>query len=820
MTKNEKQPDVEGPTLRQDALPVALLVLLGGAFLFELVTVSGVPFVRDVQVFFLPQKHILREALQEGRLPLWTSLISTGRPLLANFQSGVFYPPHWLFAVVPIFAGFNWLIVLHLVLGGAGTYLLCRETRHSRAASWIGAVSFMLGGYLVSLTNLVNALQTAAWAPLMAVTVIRHARHPRPGSFSALVAVHLLGFLAGAPYTFLLAAALSAGFGFLRVRRHEPEGSWKTVAVTLAFAAAAVAGLAAAQLLPTLQMVAESSRSAGLELGEAATYSLDPVRLLHLIFPNDFSDPAYRYGHKLQLVQNPPWLLSIYVGAVSLVLVLFSASDRERRTEAAFWTGAAVLGLVLTLGRHAPLFGVLREWVPGMDAFRYPEKFFLLTGLSIPMLAALGFSALRRGKAGNGATIGASAVASAAVAAVVFWRSSEEAAREFVGMAFSGGRVAEHVEFAYRTWVGTLDQLAVLLVASVMLIGFYRRGWLGEKLFGVMFVVLVSADFWLAHRQMVPLVDPAFYRQSPAVASMMPVKELSTTYRYRASPFNEQAGSHYVFGDLPVSAEKWVVQNTVQPNVGALYGFLTVDSRDAIQLRRGEDREGMFHGMPDAWRWRLLEVTSVKYLYSPEDFDEEYYADRTPLDSIPGALYELRDPLPRAYLGEPKFYRGDEDVLSAVLDPARRGERPVALLADSAERAPAELREWAASRGIPRPPDTARAAEVARDSSLPRAEIVEDSGNEVRVRVEPSRAEFLVLTDAYYPGWRAYVDGEERPILRANYFFRAVPLRPGDSEVAFRYTSQPLRAGAWISGASLVLLAAGMAGWRRRRARS
>lgn len=843
------------PSLREDALPLFLLLILGAAFLFELLTMSGVPFVRDVQLFFLPHKRLLWEALQRGEIPFWTSLIGTGSPVMANFQSGVFYPPHWLFAITPFLVGFNWLIAVHLLLGGAGAYLLCRHLDFSRTASWIAAASFMLGGYFVSLTNLVNALQTAAWVPLMALTLIRHVGKPGPGRFGLVVGVHLIAFLAGAPYTFALGAVMSGGLALVWSWTKLGEGAWRTTLLSLGVAAVAAAGIAAVQILPTMEMASESTRAGGLMFEEAAHYSIDPAQLLHLVFPNDFSDPTYEYGHRLQLDELTPWLYSLYLGVVPLVLALFSAGDRDRRKVVVFWATLAAVGVVLGLGRHTPVFAAARDFAPGLDSFRFPEKFFLLTGFSAPMLAAHGYSALEREREGGGgrlAFLAAAAVALLAVGVDLFWRFGETAAKSFITSAFAGSPVADNAAFAYRTWMTGLDEMAFLLVAAVVLIGLYRSGALRSTLFAGLVVLLVGTDFWLAHRHLIPLVDPGFYRESPRVTRALPVDQVRTTYRYWASPFDENAGAYYRFGELGISTQKWMFQQTIQPSSGPMHDVLTLDSSDAIHLRRVKHRKELLRELSEPWRWRLLEVSSARYLYSPLELAPAYHAGRTPLDSIPGYVYELADPLPRAYMGKGTFHTSEQAALRAAIDPARRSQRPVEFVGDSAARPPGDLRGWAeetpgfelavgdsvGSTGALRtsPPDTSAdsvvlpesgseasgagpAQEPVPERGLGTAAIISDTGEEVRIRVAPSEAGFLVLTDTEYPGWRVRVDGDRRPLLEANYFFRAVPVRPGDEEVVFRYRSAPYRRGRVVSGVSVLVVLAGLLGWKWRRPR-
>ena len=68
----------------------------------------------------------------------------------------------------------------------------------------------------------------------------------------------------------------------------------------------------------------------------------------------------------------------------------------------------------------------------------------------------------------------------------------------------------------------------------------------------------------------------------------------------------------------------------------------------------------------------------------------------------------------------------------------------------------------------------------------------------------------MVLTDSHYPGWSARVDGEERPILLANYFFRAVAVEPGETEVVFSYRSDPFELGRRISALALLVTVVGL----------
>jgi len=92
------------------------------------------------------------------------------------------------------------------------------------------------------------------------------------------------------------------------------------------------------------------------------------------------------------------------------------------------------------------------------------------------------------------------------------------------------------------------------------------------------------------------------------------------------------------------------------------------------------------------------------------------------------------------------------------------------------------------------------------------ARITKYSGNRVEIEADMPTAGFLVLSDTFYPGWRAYVDGRETPVYCANYFLRGIALDKGQHRVEFRFQPASLRRGAAISGATLVLLLGGAIG--------
>ena len=86
------------------------------------------------------------------------------------------------------------------------------------------------------------------------------------------------------------------------------------------------------------------------------------------------------------------------------------------------------------------------------------------------------------------------------------------------------------------------------------------------------------------------------------------------------------------------------------------------------------------------------------------------------------------------------------------------------------------------------------------------ARIVSHEPERVEIEAGADRAAWLVLTDTFYPGWIAEVDGARRPILRANGLYRAVRVEAGDQTVVFRYQPASLRLGLAVSCVSVLAI--------------
>jgi hypothetical protein len=333
---------------------LALLFVIALA-LFALPLVRGDVFtLRDHFDYFQPLHWFTSMELKAGHLPLWNPYNASGEPWLANPQTGVFYPPAWLFLALPFATAYMLYLFFHVVLLGWGAYLLFARNA-SRGAALVGAVALMCSGPVLSLLDVSNNLATLAWIPLVLWCAME-------GAWKRGAVVLALAFLGGEPFFAAIAAVLYA-----IVRRK------RDVLATglLAF------GLCAIQLLPFVETLLGSDRAAG--LGESTIlYNSMPLRdWLRIVIPPHLgasqTDP--------NLGQH--FIPIIYTGIVVTLLALIGIRKRTLP-----WLTLIAFAVIVSMG---PAF---LTRLP-LTLFRYPARLVPFAALAIAALAAAGWDRVR-----------------------------------------------------------------------------------------------------------------------------------------------------------------------------------------------------------------------------------------------------------------------------------------------------------------------------------------------------------------------------------------------------------------------------------------
>jgi hypothetical protein len=248
-----------------------------------------------------------------------------------------------------------------------------------------------------------------------------------------------------------------------------------------------------------------------------------------------------------------------------------------------------------------------------------------------------------------------------------------------------------------------------------------------------------------------------------------------------------------------------------------MFGFFSINSYESLTLDRWRnyirffvgrelfDRHTFwnFYGIIDESELAeaimeqapIAELCSIRYFVTHHEYDEkglegawDLYHESDSLESK-FYVYENKAAVPRAYLVNNYLLTSKEnETLQVIGENISRLSYSVVL-----------------ENGSPSFPSKAESREYAGEAS-----IAEYGVNEVTLETNSKGPALVVLTDGYYPGWNAYVDGVRRPVWRANSLFRAVETPPGSHTVVFRFQPASLRWGLTISCLTVLLIAAGL----------
>jgi hypothetical protein len=327
-----------------------LLALLATAIFLPALVTGEVFVLRDHFDYFQPLRAFTADVLQTGHIPFWNPYSASGEPWFANPQTGVFYPPTWLFLVLPFPAAYTLFLFLHVVLLGWGAYLLFARSS-SAGAAMAGAAALMFSGPVLSLLDVQNNLATLAWIPL-ALWCAAEGAWRRGGIVLALA------FLGGEPFFAALAALL-----YLCVRRNR-DVLWTGL---IAF------GISAVQLLPFLDFVSTSDRAGGMDDALILRDSMAPGDWLRVLLPGP---------------TRQQFIPVVYMGMVVLVLAVIGSSMARRSSATRAWLALLAGAVVIAAGPH------LLTRLP-LTLFRYPARLVPIAAIAVAALAVAGWERVR-----------------------------------------------------------------------------------------------------------------------------------------------------------------------------------------------------------------------------------------------------------------------------------------------------------------------------------------------------------------------------------------------------------------------------------------
>jgi len=381
--------------LREATLALGGVLLLLALFFMPALSGERVLYTADFSgsdllEMNIPRRHLAAEAVRQGHLPHWTPLLGNGYPLLAEGQSGIFYPttlPFFLAFPLPLASNLTLLSTLAVAL--LGGYFLARIHGARPAAAAISALAYGLGAVMVLRLKHLNLVQVIAWLPASLACLELFLRSGRRTWALAIALVWTFQILAGHPHAAGICALGVVLYALTRLASGQVHRPARAAGVLLGAGLLSLM-MSAVQWLPTAELLQVSLRGRAFTWQEASAYPFRPVDLLRLVHPFAGGNPADASLPLDRIAETGVfWESNPYVGLVPLLLVLAAPFlRREKRT--AWLLGAAMLCVVMALGRSGGLYWLLWKFLPGFSLFRFPARFLILFSAFAALLAGLG----------------------------------------------------------------------------------------------------------------------------------------------------------------------------------------------------------------------------------------------------------------------------------------------------------------------------------------------------------------------------------------------------------------------------------------------
>lgn len=745
----------------------------------------------------VPYRHFGAEVLRAtGEFAQWNPLILGGIPYAAAGGAGdVFYPTFILRLLLPVDVALTWSFLLHIFLAGLFTFGFVRALGFAFWPALFAGVAYMMSGQVASLVSPGHdgKIYVSALAPLLLWMIVRAVRDGRAWAWGMIALVTGLAILTPHNQMVYYLALLCIPFTIWIALRGGEERLPTPVAarrVLMAGAAAAVGiGIAALQFFPFYAYLDYGARGVARGYEYATSYSMPPEEMLNFYLP-EFSGILSAYWGR-----NFFKLHSEYVGAVVLLVAGLAFGAVGRRKHLWFWGITGLVATLVALGGHTPFY---RLWylLPMMKVVRAPAMIFFIAQLAIAVFAAIGVERLLTQGAKRGYLFGwiglgvlMLILAGGGVLTSIAQSLATPDRYGFVqenSPALIGGAVRSFLFVALAVaaiWAGATGRISRMAVAAAL-------------------VALAAADLWTVERRYFRFSPPAsvVYASDPAIEYLQRLEEPG-----RVMILDVAGGG----GPDPV----------LHGDAHVIHGIRAVTGHVGTEFQRWVELVGDKSPYPAVPPPNLLKrefrrLTNTRFWLTDAELPPEHpqlpgmrlIRRVGPVRNASGNevwLYEFAERNPAAWVTPMYTEAPAEAIRATVLNPSFDVGR--AALFDSSDAVQGQSVSNA-------PPALDLAARVQYVS--PR---------EIRVDLSGPAPEgsALVLSENWYPGWTAVVDGRPAAVARADYAFIGIPLTAGARRVELSFTDPVYVRGRLITLIALALTAAliigGLVVERRRR---
>ncbi len=781
-------------------------------------------------------KQFARQQLAQGEVPLWNPHQFAGIPFLAAGQHSALYPVSILYYALELPAAYGWYTVVNLWLAGAMMLGFVRALGLSHAAGMLAAIVYQLCGFVLASVVFQMMIGGFVWLPLMLWMIEWIIHRPARTRQAVIVGAVALGLniLAGHAEITIYTLFISGYYAAFRLAGAVwPQRRWRWGLARGAALVAMIAlglGLGAVQLIPLFEFVQTNWRAERASLEVVRSYA-HPLRdVVQFLMPNFYGSPAHHQIYDLLSMQmvtldggpsaagapvfHTEWGIknyvegALYLGILPLVLAGFGLVYAWRSGQRAISAALGSLGVLsLTFMFGLPTYALIYV-LPGINQLNSPFRWIYALTVCVAVLAAFGLDAVSRHGMRGAVTAGRGMMAAGLLvaAALVLSRAFYGQMAPLVEQAFNGLAGAANAfpsaALFYSYQVFNAGVLAAMLAAGGwLLLRLARRAGQAHKpvtRWEALTLAVVSVDLMLASWAFNPASDPELLKFTPPVVQAMQA--------------DMAQGGRMRFITLDDPAQRPLMN----ANAGWLYGLDDVRGYDSLIPRPYVD---YMRGLAPQVQ---LDFNRIAPLYTEyaDGFavEDALNSDRLRWLNIGYLITHAAGPGYQRLLSEPDAYALIfHDAATALFRVTNSLPRAYLCCDDPALMA-------LLGEGQPLPQGTYAAVYTDVTRAAAPVSIISDSGREKLLGFSAPDERWLIISENYAPGWRAFIRpanaGEDQETLAnvqaVNGIFQGVRVPAGDWVVRLVYSPASFQIGLFgslVSGA-LIMLLLGISLWR------
>ena len=693
-----------------------------------------------------PWKKLVIDTWKTGQIPLWNPYVFSGNPLMANYQSAVFSPLNLIFFILPFIDAWSLLVLLQPLLAGFFMYLLARSLGRSKWASLIAAISFMFCGFITTWMGYATIGYSILFLPLAVYSIEKFFQK---SSIWYLILFSLtipLSFFSGhfqISLYFLLTILL-----YILLKFYETGISSCKKIIAVLFCLFIGLLLSSPQLLPSIEFYLQSFRSGIFQKLEIIPLGYIPT----FIAPDFFGNPVTRndwFGHYAE------W--NFYIGLIPLMLAIYSILNKKvTKTLYLFVFGL----LALLLAFDTPIQALFLQLKIPVLSTSAASRIIVVYIFLFSLLSSFGFDFLLED------------VRNKKNKKIITWLVSFLIVVLFLWIFSRFFLPVDKMVIARQNLI--IPTLLFLLFFFSIIISFIVKSNKKFLFLSVIFVVLVSLDMLRFATKWQPFEPKQLVY--PEIPITQEFKQISSYYRVFGN-FGGEVSNYYHLPSVE-GYDPLYIRRYGQFVASLDTGKINDSYRSVVSFpKRGGNEEQavnllavkyFVHKISDGrsvWAypvWNNLKKYKLAYR------DDKY------------EVYENQEVFPKAFMVCDYTVETDsQKIISAMFKKGQDLKKRIILEKDP---------------------------KIGKCLAPGEAKIATYSSNRIEIDTNSLDTNLLFLSDNYFPGWKAFVDGREVPIYRADFTFRAISVEKGSHKVIFVYSPKTFNIGLKLAGVGVLFL--------------